>query len=189
MCVCRTSTTRRTLTKVCDLRLSLSKNIQTNTKHCPTVHRSSATTGIKLQAVPDLNEGHFDWFMGEFEQFTKRQELERAILKAADMLEKGDFEPVEKLIKDAVQISLTRDMGTDYFADPAARINKYFNSGGQVSTGWPQLDRLLYGGFSRGELNIFAGGSGSGKSLGHDEHCIELVATRTQWRVHHIGTE
>jgi archaellum biogenesis ATPase FlaH len=27
------------------------------------------------------------------------------------------------------------------------------------------LDRLLYGGFSRGELNIFAGGSGSGKSL------------------------
>jgi len=134
-------------------------------KTLPDRMQISATTGIKLQAVPDLNEGHFDWFMGEFEQFTKRQELERAILKAADMLEKGDFEPVEKLIKDAVQISLTRDMGTDYFADPAARINKYFNSGGQVSTGWPQLDRLLYGGFSRGELNIFAGGSGSGKSL------------------------
>ncbi len=35
----------------------------------------------------------------------------------------------------------------------------------KVSTGWPQMDRLLYGGFSRGELNIFAGGSGSGKSL------------------------
>ena len=134
-------------------------------KTLPDRMQISATTGIKLQAVPDLNEGHFDWFMIEFEQFTKRQELERAILKAADMLEKGDFEPVEKLIKDAVQISLTRDMGTDYFADPAARINKYFNSGGQVSTGWPQLDRLLYGGFSRGELNIFAGGSGSGKSL------------------------
>jgi archaellum biogenesis ATPase FlaH len=72
---------------------------------------------------------------------------------------------VEKLIKDAVQISLTKDMGTDYWEDPRARINRYFNSGGQVSTGWPQLDRLLYGGFSRGELNIFAGGSGSGKSL------------------------
>ena len=125
----------------------------------------SATTGVKLQPVPDLNEGHYDWFMGEFESFTKRQELERAILKAADLLEKGDFDPVEKLIKDAVQISLTKDMGTDYFADPKGRIEKYFNSGGQVSTGWPQMDRLLYGGFSRGELNIFAGGSGSGKSL------------------------
>ena len=124
-----------------------------------------ATTGIKLEAIPDLNEGHVDWFMEEFEGFTRRQELERAILKSADLLEKGNFDPVEKLIKDAVQISLTKDMGTDYFADPAARIRKYFESGGQVSTGWPQMDRLLYGGFSRGELNIFAGGSGSGKSL------------------------
>jgi replicative DNA helicase len=56
-------------------------------------------------------------------------------------------------------------MGTNYFDSPSERLNRYFNSGGQVSTGWPQMDRILYGGFSRGELNIFAGGSGSGKSL------------------------
>ena len=134
-------------------------------KTLPDRTQIAAATGVKLNPVPDLNDGHYDWFMEEFEAFTKRQELERAILKSADLLEKGEFEPVEKLIKDAVQISLTKDMGTDYFADPTARINKYFNSGGQVSTGWPQMDRLLYGGFSRGELNIFAGGSGSGKSL------------------------
>jgi len=131
----------------------------------PTIEQVKAVTGTDLKHVPDLNENHYEWFMNEFEGFTKRQELERAILKAADMLEKGDYNPVEKLIKDAVQISLTKDMGTDYFADPKQRIEKYYNSGGQVSTGWPQLDKLLYGGFSRGELNIFAGGSGSGKSL------------------------
>ena len=134
-------------------------------KTLPTYEQIRATTGVELRPVPELNEGHYDWFMTEFEQFTRRQELERAILKSADLLEKGEYDPVEKLIKDAVQISLTKDMGTDYFADPKARIDRYFNSGGQVSTGWPQLDRLLYGGFSRGELNIFAGGSGSGKSL------------------------
>ena len=134
-------------------------------KTMPVLEQVAAATGIKLQHIPDLNEDHFNWFLEEFEAFTKRQELERAILKSADLLEKGEFDPVEKLIKDAVQISLTKDMGTDYFDDPRARINKYFNSGGQVSTGWPQLDKLLYGGFSRGELNIFAGGSGSGKSL------------------------
>lgn len=131
----------------------------------PTAAQIKAVTGTDLKPATGLNEEHFDWFMNEFEGFSKRQELERAILKAADLLEKGEYDPVEKLIKDAVQISLSRDMGTDYFADPSARINKYFNSGGQVSTGWPQLDRLLFGGFSRGELNIFAGGSGSGKSL------------------------
>ena len=134
-------------------------------KTLPDYTQIKATTGVELKPVPELNEGHYEWFMQEFEGFTKRQELERAILKAADMLEKGDYDPVEKLIKDAVQISLQKDMGTDYFADPQSRINRYFNSGGQVSTGWPQMDRLLYGGFSRGELNIFAGGSGSGKSL------------------------
>jgi archaellum biogenesis ATPase FlaH len=134
-------------------------------KTMPEVTQIVAATGVKLQTVPELNEGHFEWFMTEFEAFTRRQELERAILKSADLLEKGEFEPVEKLIKDAVQISLTKDLGTDFWADPEAMFSKYFDTGGQVSTGWPQMDRLLYGGFSRGELNIFAGGSGSGKSL------------------------
>ena len=131
----------------------------------PDIKQISATTGTNLSLVEDFGEKHTEWFLEEFESFTKRQELERAILKAADLLEKGEFGPVEKLIKDAVQISLQRDMGTDYFANPKERLHRYFNAGGQVSTGWPQLDRLLYGGFSRGELNIFAGGSGSGKSL------------------------
>ena len=131
----------------------------------PILPQVYATTGIKLSDIADLPDGSLAWFMEEFEKFTQRQELERAILKSADLLEKGEFGPVEKLIKDAVQISLQKDMGTDYFASPKDRNDKYFNSGGQVSTGWPSLDKVLYGGFSRGELNIFAGGSGSGKSL------------------------
>ena len=140
-------------------------------RHCdehktmPDRAQISATTGVKLQPIADLTEGHFDWFLEEFESFTRRQELERAILKSADLLEKGNFDPVEKLIKDAVQISLTKDMGTDYFADPRARLMALKSNNGQNSTGWPALDKLLYGGFNRGELQIFAGGSGSGKSL------------------------
>ena len=134
-------------------------------KTLPTHEQIRAVTGVDLKPIPDTVEGHQEWFMKEFESFSRKEELSRAILKAADLLEEGDYDPVEKLIKDAVQIGLTKDLGTDYFADPHARIDKYFNSGGQVSTGWPQMDKILYGGFSRGELNIFAGGSGSGKSL------------------------
>lgn len=134
-------------------------------KTLPNPAQITAATGVKLDSIPDLNSGHFDWFMAEFEGFTRKQELERAILKSADLLEKGDFGPVEKLIKDAVQISLQKDLGTDYFDDPRARLMKLKDGNGQQSTGWPSLDKLLYGGFSRGELNIFAGGSGSGKSL------------------------
>jgi archaellum biogenesis ATPase FlaH len=134
-------------------------------KVLPTLAQAQAVTGIDFKHVPDLTEDHYSWFLTEFESFTKRQELERAILKAADMLEKGEYDPVEKLIKDAVQISLTKDMGTDYFDDPRTRLMAIKSNNGQVSTGWPTLDKRLFGGMNRGELNIFAGGSGSGKSL------------------------
>jgi replicative DNA helicase len=56
-------------------------------------------------------------------------------------------------------------MGTDYFEDPRKRLEKIKSNNGQVSTGWETLDKRLFGGMNRGELNIFAGGSGSGKSL------------------------
>jgi replicative DNA helicase len=134
-------------------------------KAMPTHEQVRAVTSVDLKRVPDLTEDHYSWFMAEFEGFTRRNELERAILKSADLLEKGDYDPVEKLIKDAVQISLTKDMGTDYFLDPRARLLAIKSNNGQVSTGWPTLDKRLFGGMNRGELNIFAGGSGSGKSL------------------------
>jgi RecA/RadA recombinase len=140
-------------------------------EHCekhttmPTIEQINAVCRTDFQSVPGMNEDHYNWFLEEFEGFTKQKELERAILKAADLLEKGEYDPVEKLIKDAVQISLTKDMGTDYFLDPRSRLMRIKDNNGQVSTGWLSLDKLLYGGFNRGELNIFAGGSGSGKSL------------------------
>ena len=131
----------------------------------PLVEQINAATNNTFQPIPGMTDDHTAWFLEEFEDFTKQKELERAIIKAADLLEKGDFDPVEKLIKDAVQISLTKDLGTDYFDDPIARLTKIKDNNGQTSTGWLTLDQKLYGGFNRGELNIFAGGSGSGKSL------------------------
>ena len=131
----------------------------------PAYEQVNAACNMQLKPVENLNDGHYEWFMTEFEQFTKKQELERAILKSADMIEKGEYEPVEKLIKDAVQISLTNDLGIEYWENPRDRLMSLKDGNGQISTGWPALDRKLFGGFNKGELNIFAGGSGSGKSL------------------------
>ena len=124
----------------------------------------NASCGIDLNPVT-LPEENYSWLMNEFEQFSRHKGLERAILKSADLLEKGEYGPVEKMIKDAVQISLQRDMGTDYFEDPRARLEALKNSNGQISTGWPGVDKKLYGGFNRGELNIWCAASGGGKSL------------------------
>jgi len=124
----------------------------------------NASCGTELQTVA-LPKENYEWLMNEFENFSRHKGLERAILQSADLLENGDYGPVEKLVKDAIQISLNKDMGTDYFEDPRARLSKLKDGNGQISTGWPAIDKKLYGGFNRGELNIWCAGSGGGKSL------------------------
>ena len=134
-------------------------------KVMPEVEIVNAEHDIKLKTAKDLDPAHFNWLLDEFETFCRHKALERAILSSADMLERGDYAPVEDMVKEAVNVGLTRDLGTDYFDDPKARLEALKNSNGQISTGWANLDKKLFGGFNRGELNIFAGGSGAGKSL------------------------
>ena len=105
------------------------------------------------------------WLIDEFETFCRHKALEGAILTSADLLEKGEYGPVERMIKDAVNIGLAKHMGTDYWENPAERIERVRNQRGGTSTGWKDIDNKLYGGFNRGELNIFAAPSGGGKSL------------------------
>ena len=141
------------------------RNYSEKYKDLPDIKQVRAETGLDLQDVGTVDESMSDWFMDEFENFTRHETLKRVILQSADLIEKGEYEPIEKLVKDAVQISLTRDLGLDYFADPRARLSALKDNNGQISTGWANLDQKLYGGFNRGELEIFAGGSGAGKSL------------------------
>jgi archaellum biogenesis ATPase FlaH len=125
----------------------------------------NASCRVDFKRPEDVKEGHMDWLLDEFESFTRHKSLERAILSSAELLENHNYGEVETLIKQAVQIGLARDMGTDYFADPRGRLMGLKDKNGQVTTGWATMDRKLFGGFNRGELNIFAGGSGAGKSL------------------------
>jgi len=131
----------------------------------PTYDIVNASTNINFSNPGELREEHYDWLLQDFETFTRHKGLERAILHSADLLEKGEYGPVEDLIKKAVQIGLQKDMGTDYFEDPRSRLLRIKDKNGQISTGWRALDNKLFGGFNRGELNIFAGASGAGKSL------------------------
>ena len=152
-----------------DRRLQKSAEFLTNyvTEHnaLPTFDIINAAAQGDLKDPGQMQENHYDWLLAEFETFSRHKALEAAILKGADLLEKGEYGPVEDLVKQAVQIGLQKDLGTDYFKDPRARLEAIKDNNGQVSTGWEAVDRKLFGGFNRGELNIFAGGSGAGKSL------------------------
>lgn len=131
----------------------------------PTFEMVNAATKANLANPGGLESAHYDWLLTEFETFARHKAIEAAIIKSSDLLEKGEYGPVEDLIKRAVQIGLQKDLGTDYFANPRGRLEAIKDNNGQISTGWASLDQRLFGGFNRGELNIFAGGSGAGKSL------------------------
>tara|TARA_Y100000389_G_scaffold117282_1_gene114475 strand:- start:1203 stop:2588 length:1386 start_codon:yes stop_codon:yes gene_type:complete len=132
----------------------------------PTHEQIKAKVRIEFDDVRDkITDDHKKWFMDEYEKFCRHKALEGAILESADKLERHEYGSVEQLIKDAVGIGLAKDFGLNYWDDPAGRIQAIKDNRGQNSTGWESLDKVLYGGFNPGELNIFAGGSGSGKSL------------------------
>ena len=131
----------------------------------PTLEQLEAVNGIKLQPVEDVHESHMNWFMDEFETFCRHKALEKAILDSTDLLEQHDYGSVEALIKEASGVGLVSDFGLDYYENPKERLQWIKDQAGAISTGWKNFDQKLYGGLNRGELTVFAGGSGAGKSL------------------------
>ena len=131
----------------------------------PTAEQIQAKTGISVDANTDVTAQHKEWFLDEYQDFVKFKALEKAILESADDITKGEYYSVEKRVKEASEVGLTKSLGTDYYEDPVTRLKSLKDNNGQVSTGWTAIDKKLFGGFNKGELSIFAGGSGTGKSL------------------------
>lgn len=141
------------------------KTFASDHKTLPTHDQIHAYTGVKVENFGAASEQQSEWFLTHVEKFCRHRALELAILDGVDLLNKGETGQIEKRVKEAVTISLMRDLGTSYFKDPLSRLARLRDKSNFVSTGWAALDKKLYGGFTKGSLNIFAGGSGSGKSL------------------------
>lgn len=131
----------------------------------PTFDQLNAICAVKLEPLQQVAPEHQNWFMAEFETFARHKALEKAIIESADLLENKNYGEVENKIKAAVQTALVKDLGLEYYENPKERLEWIRQQAGAVSTGWKDIDQKLYGGLNRGEITIFAGGSGSGKSL------------------------
>lgn len=147
---------------------------QAEYKGIPTPDVIKAETGASVnpqQAVGDV----FNYACSEFETFCKRKAIDYAIRDSVSLVEKGDYGAVEQKIREAVTTSLTRNLGTDFFENPLALLDRIEEeSGAPISTGWKALDSAIGGGVFRKDLIIFSANSGGGKSITMDNFATNL---------------
>lgn len=131
----------------------------------PTPEQLRAVSGIDLEPITDINSDHIDWFMLNIERFCQQKAARDAVHRSIDLIRENRLGEVVEAVRAAAELGIVRDLGTDYFADPEARLKAMRDRKNTVSTGWTHIDDCLYGGLNRGEITIFAGQSGAGKSL------------------------
>jgi hypothetical protein len=132
-------------------------------KKLPTRVLVYAETNVKI--IEDDASKLGTWFIDKIEKFCQYRALEGVILESMELIDQGKGGEVQRRIKAAMEISLVKDLGSNYWDDIQHRLERLKDRKNIVSSGWKTLDDKLYGGFERGSLNIFCAPSGQGKSL------------------------
>ncbi len=117
----------------------------------------------QLKAVYQ-NTQHTDkeWVKSEFVTFCKNQNFKNVILNSVELLKSGQFDKIEKMVRDAVKVGQTADLGLDYKEDIEVRFEEVNRR--TVATNWDVIDELMDGGLGPGELGVIVAPSGIGKT-------------------------
>jgi len=98
-------------------------------------------------------------------KFCKQQELQKAITKAQKVIDGGEFEnydTLEQLIKEALQVGEREDGMSDVFSNLDDVLNEDYRH--PIPMGISGIDRLLKGGLAKGEIGVILAPTGVGKS-------------------------
>lgn len=124
---------------------------------------------LKSEVLAQLKDSYehttdddLDYVQDKFLEFAKNQAIKNAILRSADMLERGQYGQIKQLIDQAMKAGTQKDVGLIWEEDFDARHNQ--DPRNTVSTGWDIIDKHLDGGLAAGELGIIMAPSGAGKS-------------------------
>ena len=131
----------------------------------PTADQLKAETGNNIDVRPVMTRPEIKYAEDQLEKFCKEKALEHAVLASAALIPEGNTGEIERLIREAVTVSLQRNIGLDYFSDPEQRLKLLSLNNKPTPTGFVKLDEYLGGGINRKEMIIFAAPPGVGKSL------------------------
>lgn len=128
-------------------------------------------TSIDVPKLPDVDFAAEQWFTKEYPKFCLHKSLENAIFQSNEELENENYEVVEKIIQEAYEVRLGFDYGLNYDEDPKGRLQNILERSGNISSTFETIDRKL-GKYNSGDLIVYIGGSGSGKSLFLQNHAV-----------------
>lgn len=133
--------------------------------HLDRVDNDVLTSEIKkdLRSIVQFTESHDLPFIKETTlTFCKNQEIKLAIIESANYLEAGNYDKIREVINRAMNVGVGQDLGINYIDNITSRYEEQARQ--PISTGWNELDILMKGGLSYGELGLVIAPSGAGKS-------------------------
>jgi replicative DNA helicase len=120
------------------------------------------------QVLTDDKVENNDFLLNETEKYVQRVEMTDAILKSADMIQKGEsqFERILGFVSDALKIRFDTDVGLNYNESLELRLEYYHKKNIGLTSGMETIDKILGGGFKPKTLNVLGAPSHVGKSMG-----------------------
>jgi replicative DNA helicase len=129
----------------------------------PTPDQVFAETSVKTK-THQITKDQIAYCSDQIERFCRTKAIQQAIVDSAPLINKDEGK-IEKLIRDALSVSLTHDLGLNYFANPLERLEEASKTPLRTPTGWKEIDDILNGGLARTEMLLFSANSGGGKSI------------------------
>jgi len=123
-----------------------------------------AETSIKF-GTHEIQPDEIKYCSAEIEKFCKHSAMRKASNSLPALIKEEKYAEAEELVKEAVMVSLTNELGLRYFDDPEARLLRMMTENKTSPTMWSDIDDALFGGISRKEMLLVSANSGGGKSL------------------------
>jgi KaiC/GvpD/RAD55 family RecA-like ATPase len=131
----------------------------------PTAEAIKAETNTDL-TKREITRDIFNYTCDTVEEFCKNSALKIAIKEFLPEIDKSGSEGIlQEKIKEAMSISLQKDLGLQMYGDPEEKLKKFAENEIYYSTGIPPVDDILMGGLARGTLTLVSANSGGGKSV------------------------
>lgn len=111
-----------------------------------------------------------EWIAKEFTNFCTNQQVKKAIVTSVDLLNLGDYEGIRILINKALRAGEDKNAGHMYEKDIESRYRE--DDRAAIPFPWKVFNELTQGGAGKGDLVLFFGNPGGGKTWA----CIAYAA-------------